>query len=99
MRKVVKVGAEVISVADEGQAGVHDGEEDIFGDQSDGDQESSELEGLFTSSLCERGCARFLKTGFGVVQLQAVLLRRGKRVVGAVMLIPLLRSSAIASAQ
>lgn len=36
LRKVLKVSAEVISVADEGQAGPHDGEEDIR-DQSDGD--------------------------------------------------------------
>ena len=68
LRKVLKVSAEVISVADEGQAGPHDGEEDIR-DQSDGDQESSELEGIFTSSFCERGCAEFLENGFGVIRL------------------------------
>jgi len=85
VRKVVKVNAEVISVANEGQARVHEGGEDIR-DQSDGDQESSELEGLLTSSFCERGCAEFLESEFGVVQLQSVLSRRGKHVV-VVMLI------------
>jgi len=44
-RKFVKAGAEVVPVVNEDQAGANDSGEDIK-HQSDGDQESPELEGL-----------------------------------------------------
>ena len=78
-REFVKVSAEVISVVNENQAGAHDSGEDIK-HQSDRDQESSKLEGLYTLSSCERGRTEFLEKGFGIVQLQSILLRRGKHV-------------------
>lgn len=68
LREVVKVSAEVVSVANEGQADAHDGEKDIR-DQSDGDQESSKLKGLFTSAFRERSSAEFLENRFGVAWL------------------------------